>query len=202
MMKTVIAFLLLVLSYGLQAGQGYKIGDQATDFSLKNVDGKMVSLADFPNAKGFVVIFTCNSCPYSQAYQDRIITLDKKYKKKGYPVIAINPNDPAVEPAESYTDMVQRAKQKGYTFPYLYDAKHTLYKTYGATNTPHAFLLQKEKGGKLVVRYIGALDDNFQDAAAVKKPYLEDAINALLQGKDPDPETTKAIGCRVKTSHM
>ena len=123
--------------------EGYKVGDNAADFKLKNVDGKVIGLADFPNAKGFMVVFTCNNCPYAKAYQDRIIALDKKYKAKGYPVIAINPNDPAVEPADSYDAMVKRAKDKGYTFPYLFDAKHVVYKSYGATNTPHAFVLNR-----------------------------------------------------------
>jgi len=198
-MKTIISSFLLVLAVNLHAGEGYKVGDQAADFKLKNVDGKYVSFVDYPNAKGFVVIFTCNNCPYAKAYQDRINALDKEYKAKGFPVIAINPNDPAVEPGDSYDAMVIRAKEKGYTFPYLFDPSNSVYRIYGATNTPHAYVLKKDNSGKLIVKYMGALDDNYQDASAVKMPYIENAIEALLSGKDPEPKTTKAIGCSIKS---
>ncbi len=196
-MKTVFSVLMLVLAANMYA-EGYKPGEKAADFKLKNVDGKMISLADFPNAKGFIVVFTCNNCPYAKAYQDRIIALDKKYKAQGYPVIAINPNDPAVEPADSYDAMVQKAKDKGYTFPYLFDPQHVVYRNYGATNTPHAFLLSKDEKGNLVVKYAGAIDDNYQDASSVQKAYLENAVKAVISGKDPQPDFTKAIGCGVK----
>jgi peroxiredoxin len=197
-MKTILSSFLLILAANLFA-EGYKVGDQAADFKLKNVDGKTVSLSDFPNAKGFIVVFTCNNCPYAKAYQDRIIALDKKFKSQGFPVIAINPNDPAVEPADSYDAMVVKAKDKGYTFPYLFDPQHVVYKSYGATNTPHAFVLNKNGQGKLVVKYIGAIDDNYQDASSVQKPYIENAVKALLSGKEPEPSFTKAIGCGVKS---
>jgi glutathione peroxidase-family protein len=101
----------LLTAVGLLAGEGYKVGDRAADFKLRNVDGRYVSLSDFPSAKGFMVIFTCNHCPYAQAYQDRIIAIDKAYKSKGYPVIAINSNDPDLEPDDSYEAMVVRAKE-------------------------------------------------------------------------------------------
>jgi len=197
-MKTIASTILILLAANLLAGEGYKVGDKAADFKLKNTDGKIVSLADYSNAKGFVVVFTCNNCPYAKAYQDRIIALDKEYKVKGFPVIAINPNDPAVEPADSYDAMVLRAKEKGYTFPYLFDAKQEVYKTYGATKTPHAYVLKKDAQGQLIVKYIGAVDDNYQDASAVKQPYLQNALDALLNNKEPEPNFTKAVGCGVK----
>ena len=197
-MKTIMSIVLIFLAANLIAGEGYKVGDKASDFKLKNVDGKYVSLADFKDAKGFVVVFTCNNCPYAKAYQDRIIALDKKYKAKGYPVVAINPNDPSVEPGDSYENMVKRSKEKSYSFPYLYDEKHSVYRTFGATNTPHFYILQKNKSAELVVKYIGSIDDNYQDASAVQKPYIENAIEALLQNKEPDPSFTKAIGCGIK----
>ncbi len=93
------------------------------DFKLKNVDGKMVSLSDYRDAKGFIVIFTCNPCPYAVAYEDRIIDLDKEFKPKGYPVIAVNPNSVAASPEDSFEKMVIRAKEKGFTYPYLFDEK-------------------------------------------------------------------------------
>lgn len=195
MKKTLFIFALLTA--GLVQAGGYEIGDKAADFKLKNVDGKMMSLADLGGARGFIVIFTCNECPYAIAYEDRIIELDKKYKDRGYPVIAINPNDPEVQPADSYERMQEKAKDKRFTFPYLYDEELTTYARFGATKTPHVFLLNKEDG-ELVVRYIGTIDDNYADASAVKEPYLANAVDALIAGKDPRPATTKAIGCGVK----
>ena len=197
-MKTILSIVYLFAAAHLLAGEGFKVGDKAADFKLKNVDGKYVSLADFPQAKGFVIVFTCNTCPYAKAYQDRFIELDKEYKAKGFPVIAINANDPAVEPGDSYEAMVTRYNEKGYSFPYLYDEKQEVFRIYGATKTPHTFLLEKNAKKELIVKYIGAVDDNYQDASAVKQSYLKSAINALLSNREPDPNSTKAIGCGVK----
>lgn len=177
--------------------EGYKIGDTATDFKLKNIDEKMVSLADYDAAKGFIVIFTCNHCPYSIAYEDRIIELDKKYKEKGYPVIAINPNNPAISKGDDFVSMQQRAKDKGFTFPYLFDDGQKIFPQYGATRTPHVFILNKENNA-LKVAYIGAIDNNSQDATAVTEKYVENAVDALLTGKKPSLDFTKAIGCSIK----
>ncbi|QEE49735.1 thioredoxin family protein [Flavobacterium alkalisoli] len=176
---------------------GYQVGDVATDFSLKNVDGKKVSLKDFKDAKGYIVVFTCNHCPYAQAYEDRIVALDKKYKKQGYPVIAINPNNPEKQKDDSFEKMQSRAKEKGFTFPYLLDEGQKIYPQYGATKTPHVYVLQKTAKGN-VVKYIGAIDDNYEDEAAVTKKYVEDAVNSLLKGKEVSVKETKAIGCSIK----
>jgi peroxiredoxin len=176
---------------------GYKVGDVATDFSLKNVDGKKVSLKDYKDAKGYIVIFTCNHCPYAMAYEDRIIALDKMYKKQGYPVIAINPNNPEKQKDDSFDKMQQRAKEKKFSFPYLLDEGQKIYPQYGATKTPHVYILQKTAKGN-VVKYIGAIDDNYEDEAAVKQKYVENAINALLKGKEVPVKETKAIGCSIK----
>ena len=200
-MKIILfAFSLLFLytPTNLVTDDGYKIGDVATDFSLPNIDGEMVSLADFEDAKGFIVIFTCNTCPYSVAYEDRIIALDKVYKSKGYPVIAINPNDPAAIDGDDLEDMKVRATEKGFTFPYLQDVGQQVYPQYGATKTPHVFVLQKE-GDNNIVRYIGAIDDSSRNPKKVKTRYVEQAVDALLAGKSPSTTTTKAIGCSIKT---
>ena len=178
--------------------EGYQVGDKAADFKLKNVDGSYISMSDYPEAKGFVVVFTCNTCPYAQAYENRIIAIDKKYAPLGYPVIAINPNDPSIVPGDSFEAMKERAKEKNYPFPYLKDANQEVYKEYGATRTPHIFLLNKN-GNALVVKYIGTIDDNYKDASAVQQTFLADAIDALLAGKNPEPSTTKAIGCSIKS---
>jgi peroxiredoxin len=201
MKKSLIILSALLFSVMTASSQGYKVGDKASDFKLKNIDGKTVSLSDFTDARGFVVIFTCNHCPYAKAYQKRIIDIDKKYKFKGYPVIAINPNDPNLEPEDSFDNMIVRAKDEGFTFPYLFDSKQDVYRSYGAKRTPHVFLLQKQ-GKDLIVKYIGAIDDNSRDASAVRQTYLADAIDKLLEGKNPEPDFTKATGCSIKDASV
>lgn len=177
--------------------EGYRIGDIAEDFSLKNVDGNMVSLVNYKQAKGFIIAFTCNTCPYAVLYEDRLIALDKKYAPKGYPVIAIMPNNVSLSPNDSFDAMKQRAKEKGFTFPYLIDKEQNVFPKFGATKTPHIFLLQKEHKG-LVVKYIGAIDDNYKSAALITEKYLENAVDALLQSKAVKETETKAIGCTIK----
>lgn len=197
-MKRVILFFALMLFAGASLmAQGYKVGDNAIDFKLKNVDGKMVSMADYKKAKGFVVIFSCNHCPYVVAYEDRMVAIDKKYRALGFPVIAINSNDAVAYPADSFENMVKRSQEKAFTFPYVFDETQEIAKAYGATKTPHVYLLAKD-GKNLVVKYIGAIDDNHQDEAAVKAPYLANAIDELLAGKAVTTAETKAIGCSIK----
>ncbi|MFN8299339.1 MAG: thioredoxin family protein [Chitinophagales bacterium] len=197
MKNIALVLTLFVALVAFKPESGYKVGDKATDFKLKNVDGKMVSLADYSTAKGFIVIFTCNHCPFSKKYEDRIVALDKAYKEKGYPVIAINSNDAAQNEEDSYQNMRVRAREKQFTFPYLHDETQEMAKTYGATRTPHVFILQKE-AGSLIVKYIGAIDDNSDDAAAVKEKYAEKALDNLIAGKAVETTTTKAIGCTIK----
>jgi len=195
-MKTILTYLFLsVFGLTVFTDGGYEIGDKATDFELKNVDGNMVSLSDYPDAKGFIVTFTCNHCPYAKMYEGRLINLHKKYAPMGYPVIAINPNDPEVQPEDSFEKMQQRAKEMNFPFVYLFDEGQEVYPKYGATKTPHVFLLDKE----LTVRYIGAIDDSPRAADAVEERYVEKAIMAMEHGTEPDPSTTKAVGCSIKT---
>lgn len=176
---------------------GYKVGDTVKDFSLKNIDGKMMSLKDNSDAKGAIVIFTCNHCPYAKAYEQRVLNLDKMYKGKGFPVIAINPNDPVAVPDDSFDNMVKNAKEKGYTFPYLMDETQQVARQFGAARTPHVYVLNKTDKG-YEVAYIGAIDDNTEDAGAVQHKYVEDAVNALLAGKSVPVTQTKAVGCTIK----
>ncbi|WLD23020.1 thioredoxin family protein [Flavobacterium dauae] len=176
---------------------GYNIGDEATDFSLKGTDDKIYSLAQFADAKGFIVIFTCNHCPYAKAYEERIVALDAKYKSLGYPIIAINPNDPVAQPEDSFDLMKTRAKEKGFTFPYLIDEGQKIYPQYGATKTPHVFVLQKENG-KNIVKYIGAIDNNYENANDVTEKYVEAAVDALLKNEPIKQTETVAIGCTIK----
>lgn len=188
---------LVIVTVTLTFSQGYKIGDKVADFKLKNIDGKMVSLADFKDAKGYVVIFTCNHCPYAIAYEDRIIALHNKYASKGYPVVAINPNDPAAQPQDSYEKMIERANEKKFPFVYLFDEGQKVYPVFGATRTPHVYLVNK-KGKDMVVEYIGTIDDNYKEAKEVKETYLTNAIDALIAGKKLAVTETKAIGCSIK----
>lgn len=178
-------------------GEGYKIGDVAENFTLKNIDGKMVSLSDYEDAKGFIVTFTCNTCPYAVMYEDRIIDLNNKYASKGYPVIAIMPNNIAKKPGDALPEMKKRAEEKGFNFPYLIDEAQNVYPKFGATKTPHVFILEKTDKGN-IVKYIGAIDDNYKDASAVTTKYVEEAVDALLDGKDVSEKETKAIGCSIK----
>ena len=189
------ASILLFIAVSITAyGSGYEIGDKAVDFKLKNVDGQMVSMSDYKDAKGFIVIFTCNHCPYSKAYEDRIIDLQKRYSSQGYPVLAINPNDPARFPEDSYDGMKKRANKKKFNFPYLLDDTQEIAKAFGATRTPHVFLLDKE----LTVQYIGAIDDNSRNPSAVNLKYVETALSSMMKGEKPDPNLTKAVGCSIK----
>ena len=192
------ALVALFLAAKPAENEGYKVGDTATDFKLKNVDGKMVSLADNKKAKGFIVTFTCNTCPYSVAYEDRIIALQKKYEPQGFPVVAINPNDVTVSPKDSYKDMQKRAKEKKFNFAYLQDETQEITKAYGATRTPHMYVLQKQNDGSLKVMYIGAIDDNSREPQNVQKKYLETALDELIAGKEVSQPATKAIGCTIK----
>jgi len=175
----------------------YEVGDVARDFNLKNIDGEMVSLKSITAAKGFIVVFTCNTCPFSKMYEQRIIDLDKKYKNQGYPVVAINPNDKTIVPGDSYEEMIIRANDKGYTFPYLHDETQEIATAYGATRTPHVYLLNKENDA-LKIAYIGAIDNNHKNAEAADKKYLEDAVQSLIDGKPVETSFTKAIGCSIK----
>lgn len=198
-----VAFVIAISAFAIdkvsdsKAKGGYVIGDIATDFELKNIDNTLVSLKKYENAKGFIVIFTCNHCPYSVAYEDRIVALDKMYKDKGYPVIAINPNNPKAYPDDSFDNMKIRAKEKGFTFPYLFDDGQNIYPQYGATKTPHVYILEKTTKGN-IVRYIGAIDNNYKDPTAANEKYVENAVNALLKGEKVPVEITKAIGCSIK----
>lgn len=177
---------------------GYGVGDYAKDFKLPNTNGQMVSMSSYDDAKGFIVIFTCNTCPYAKAYESRILDLDKKYASQGFPVIAINPNDVTQQPGDTMEEMKKRASDKGYTFPYLRDDSQEVAKAFGATKTPHVYLLKSEAADKYKVAFIGAIDDSPNDPSDVSQTYVEDAIKAILAGKEPGVKEKRAIGCTIK----
>jgi glutathione peroxidase-family protein len=197
--KSVVVFSVISLCSFIKMGdaKGYAIGDTVSDFRLKSVEGKMVSMSENRAAKGYIIIFTCNHCPFSRAYEGRIIALDKKYASQGYPVLAINPNDPSAYEEDSFENMKAVAKSKGYSFDYMQDENQDVARAFGATRTPSAYIVKRE-GDRFTMQYIGAIDDNSQDANGVTKHYIEDALNNLLSGKPVVTNFTKTVGCAIK----
>ena len=161
---------------------------------MKTANGKEVSIADVKGAKGTLVVFTCNACPWAKKWESRIVELGNDAGKKGIGMIAINSNDPNVNADDSYAVMQTRAKERGMKFAYAYDATSGIARAFGATRTPEAFLF--DASGKLV--YHGTIDDNADDAAAVKDAYLANAVNAVAGGKAVPVAETKALGCGIK----
>jgi len=186
---------LLLVVVGARGAEGVKIGQKAPDWSgIIGVDGKEHGLSEYKKAKAIVLVFTCNHCPVAKAYEDRIIGLQKDYGPKGVQVVAVNVNN---IPADRLEKMKERAKAKKFTFPYLYDPSQKMGHDYGAKVTPHVFILGKaaDEGRKVV--YIGAVDNNRQ-AEKADTHYVRDALDAILEGKEPPTPQTKAFGCSVK----
>ena len=161
---------------------------------MKNVDGKEIAVVDVKGAKGTLVVFTCNACPYAKAWEERIVALGNEYSGKGIGVIAINANDPGRNAEDGYDTMKTRAHDKSYGFPYVVDATSNVARAYGATRTPEAYLFDAR--GKLV--YHGTIDDNAQEPDKVTSRYLKDALQAVSSGQDVAVKETKALGCGIK----
>ncbi len=185
-----VAVLGILLFAGTVSGQAIK------DFTLRNTDGKMVALGDYKDAKGCVVIFTCNHCPFAKLYPPRLNDLYAKYTKLGVPVIAISSTDTVVYEGDSYAAMVKKAKDEKFLFPYLYDNTQQVARMFKAQKTPHAFVIWKENGN-WVVKYSGAIDDNGAEPAKVKHRYVSDAVDQLLAGKPVKTPETRSIGCQI-----
>ncbi len=204
MKKLVIVFTLAMLScvflYQAHAQTDKAlIGEKAPTFNLKNIDGSMVSLDDYTGSEGVILIFTCNHCPYSKLYEDRINELDDTHRGQGFPVVAINPNDPIAYPEDSYENMIARANEKSFSFPYLFDETQEVATAYGAARTPHAYVLVRDKESEqFYVRYVGAIDDNPKDPDAVQDKFIEQAITDIKSDSAVSNEYTKAIGCSIK----
>ncbi len=172
-----------------------EVGQRAPDFSLPGVDNRTVSLRSLlEDHRAVVVIFSCNHCPYVRAWEGRMKAIQHDYADRGAILVVINPNDAVKYPEDDFTQMTLRAKEEGFNFPYLRDESQEVARAYGAQRTPHVFLL--DKGG--VVRYRGAIDDNYDNPDQVEHHYLRDALDAVLAGKTPEPDSTEAIGCTVK----
>jgi peroxiredoxin len=201
-MKLLAAGVAFILAFGFatsfaaddpaaQDSKPLAVGDPAPEWKdLMGVDDQKHNLGDLKEAKAVVVVFTCNHCPVAQAYEDRIIELAADYKDKGVEVVAINVNN---IDADKLPAMKTRAEEKGFKFSYLYDPSQEIGRAFGATVTPHAFLLDGEKN----LVYVGAIDDQM-NAEEVKEHYLRDAIDAVLAGTKPAKESTKPAGCGIQ----
>lgn len=171
-----------------------KIGDRATPFTLPGVDGKTHSLQDYLTGGVAAVIFSCNHCPYVRAWEDRMVAIQRDYGDRGAQLLVINSNDDVKYPEDGFEKMKERAAEKRFNFPYLRDETQEVATAYGAQRTPEVFLFDREG----VLRYHGAIDDNYQDPAAVTRHYLREALDAVLEGRDPPVSDTPPVGCSVK----
>lgn len=172
--------------------QGYGVGDVVEGFDLADMYGNTVSLPFSNDVEGYIVIFSCNHCPFVVANEDRMIDLHNNYGSQ-FPVIAINSNS-ETHPDDTVEKMQARAQEKGFEFSYLVDADQTIAKRFGAQKTPHVYLLDKN----MKIRYIGAIDDNVKDATAVTEKYVENAMNQILNGEKVTKTEAKAVGCTIK----
>lgn len=168
--------------------------EPAVDFSLKGTDGKTYSLKDFSDAATLVVVFSCNHCPYVKAYEDRMVAIQKDYAARGARLVAINSNDDENYPEDGFENMVRRAKEKGFNFPYLRDETQETARRYGATHTPQIFVFDASRR----LAYTGKIDDNWESPAAVTRRYLREALDELVAGRAPRLAETHAIGCTIK----
>ncbi len=169
-------------------------GTKAIGFRLKGVDGEMHSLADYDDKEVLVIVIMCNHCPYVQAVDDRLVQLQEKFAKRGVRFIGINPNDDVNYPEDNFENMVKRAKEKGYNFPYLRDEDQSIAKKYQAQCTPDIYVYDKVRA----LCYHGRVDDNWQEPDKVTSHDLNDAIEALLAGKKPSPNQYPSMGCSIK----
>lgn len=171
-----------------------KIGDPCPDFNLKSVDNKYYSPGSFPNKRILIVIFSCNHCPYVQAYEDRIKEIQTDYASKGVKILAVNSNDETQYEDDSFEGMIERARTKVFNFPYLRDEQQTAAKSFGATHTPEVFVFNEEK----LLVYHGKIDDNWKEEDKVKSKYLREALDEILEGRDISVPETFSIGCTIK----
>jgi peroxiredoxin len=166
---------------------------EAPPFDLPGVDGRNHSLDDYAEAPALAVVWSCNHCPYVQAWEGRMIELQRELGDRGFRLVAINSNDAEAYPEDSFEAMQQRAQQQGFNFDYLYDEDQSALRVYGAERTPEVFLFDADR--KLV--YHGAIDDS-RDETQVSERYLRDAIEAVLAGQEPAVRETPPVGCTVK----
>lgn len=204
MSNSLFVALLAILSSGTlptalaqRPNAGYTLGDVVEPFALKNVDNRTIDLREYKAQRGVIVVFTSNHCPFSKAYEDRILALDRKFGPQGFPVLAIASNNAAVYEDDRFEKMQARAREKNYTFPYLQDATQVVAKSFGATRTPQVYVL-KRTADRFTVEYIGSIDDSPQDPAGAQRAYVDEAVTSLLAGRPVTTPLTKAVGCAIK----
>ncbi len=169
------------------------LGAKAPDFELQGVGGKSYSLASFMDKPILVIIFSCNHCPYVVAYEDRMISIQREYASKGVQLVAINSNDEKEYPEDSFPEMVKRAEEKRFNFPYLRDETQKVVTAYGAACTPHIFAFDEAR----VLRYRGRIDDS-KDPSKVTSPDLRNALDDLIEGVAVRVPDTRPFGCSIK----
>ena len=198
-LKLFVFSLLFVMSFSFLSFGNKDLNEKSVeDFSLLNVDGKMVSLQNnYPYAKGFIIIFTCNHCPFAKLYSQRMNELNNKCSELGIPLIAISSTDTVQFEEDTYIKMKEKSKAGNFNFPYLFDGDQTVAKNFNAQRTPHAFVIWKENN-EWVIKYNGAIDDNGAEPDKVSNIYVADAVDALLNGNEVKTKETKSIGCQIK----
>jgi peroxiredoxin len=170
-------------------------GDSLIDFTLPATDGNTYNASQIlSNAKALIVTFTCNHCPYAQAWEDRLNQIVHDYDAQGVHMLAINSNDVSRYPADNMENMAKRAVEKKFVFPYLFDESQVVAHSYGAERTPELFIFDSD--GKL--RYHGAPDDNYEDEHSVKHQYAREALNAIIADREVTVPETKPVGCTIK----
>lgn len=187
-------FLITEQAVNREIGVPLKINDPLVEFELKGVDNKIRSTSEFRDKKILVVIFTCNHCPYAKAYQDRIIAVQKDYASKGVQIIAINANDDSKYTEDNFENMKTRAREKGFNFPYVRDESQSVAHDYGAKATPHVFVFDSARK----LKYVGAIDDNWENPNSAKQKYLRDALDSILANKEVAVKETMPMGCTIK----
>ena len=188
------AFALMFESAFAALTPGSDLPSSAAEVKMRSVDGRLFNLEELRGAKGTLVVFSCNHCPWAKAWEERIVQAGNAALQRGIGVAMINANDPSAYPEDRFEVMIERAKSRGMQFPYLVDETSDVARAFGAGHTPEIFLF--DAAGKLV--YTGAFDDNADDPGAVKQRYAQDAIDALLAGKPVPVPVTKGIGCSIK----
>jgi peroxiredoxin len=173
-----------------------KFREEIKDFNLKNIDGKYISLNDYRDAKGFIIVFTCNHCPFAKLYPQRFNELNTKYKPLGIPLIAISSTDTIMYEEDTYSRMIVKALNEKFNFPYLFDEEQSVAKNFNAQKTPHAFVIWKENE-KWILKYSGAIDDNGAEPKKVQNHFVSNAIEDLLNNREIKIPETKSIGCQI-----
>ncbi len=192
--RFIVLLIFIYISFSFHEYNGAEKGIK--DFRLKNVNNKMVSLSDYKDAKGFVIVFMSNKCPMAKLYTQRLNTINDRFKKQHVYVLAINAMDTLAYSEESFRMMQKKAVNDKMTVPYLQDRKQSVAKQFKASHTPEAFVIWKETGKNYQIKYHGSIDDNASEPEKAT-PYLINSIKELLNGKPVTLTTTESFGCRI-----